>query len=169
MKLSKPFQRQLFHYAENFFHELLSNIHQINCPTPIGRTKSRPLTCCVISLAQYMSTNHRQFPSISLILISFPHFWKSKKNGYNSIYKLSVYIDYTSYAIEKLLNNAVVRHTARLSIFNQGHNTSHSRWCGEAKQNTDGTIRSTILSVITTDIISATNQRFTSSRCLSRP
>ena len=54
MKLSKPFHRQLLHYAENFLCELLSNIHRINYPTPVGRTKIRPLTCCVISLAQYM-------------------------------------------------------------------------------------------------------------------
>ena len=53
LKLSKDFRRQLFHYAEHFPHELLSNIHQINCPTPVGYTKIIPLTCCVISLAQY--------------------------------------------------------------------------------------------------------------------
>ena len=53
MKPSKPFHGQLFHYAELSPHELLSNIHRINCPTPVGRTKIRPLTCCVISLAQY--------------------------------------------------------------------------------------------------------------------
>ena len=55
MKLSKPFHRHLFHYAVHLLHELLSNMHRINCPTPVGRTKIRPLTCCVISLAQYMS------------------------------------------------------------------------------------------------------------------
>ena len=54
MKLSKPFHRQLFHYAENLLYELLSNIHRINCPTPVCRTNIRPLTCCVISLAQFM-------------------------------------------------------------------------------------------------------------------
>ena len=54
MKLSKPFRRQLFQYAENLLHGLLSNIHRINCPTPACRTKSRPFPCCVISLAQYM-------------------------------------------------------------------------------------------------------------------
>ena len=54
MKLSKPFHGQLFHYAENVPHELLSNIHRINCPTPVGRTKIRPLTCCIVSLAQYI-------------------------------------------------------------------------------------------------------------------
>ena len=53
MKLSKPFHRQLFHYAENLLYELLSNIHGINCPTLVCRTKIRPLTCYVISLAQY--------------------------------------------------------------------------------------------------------------------
>ena len=54
MKLREPFHRQLFSYAENLFYELLSNIHRINCPTPVGCTKIRPLTCCVISLAQYI-------------------------------------------------------------------------------------------------------------------
>ena len=54
MKLSKPFHRQLFHYAEELLFELVSNIHRINCTTPVGRTKIRPLACCVISLAQYM-------------------------------------------------------------------------------------------------------------------
>ena len=54
MKLSKPFHRQLFHYTENLLYELFSNIHRINCPTPVSRTKIRPLTCCVISLAQYI-------------------------------------------------------------------------------------------------------------------
>ena len=53
MKLSKPFHRQLFNYAKNFLHELLSNIHRINCPTSVGHTKIKPSTCCVISLAQY--------------------------------------------------------------------------------------------------------------------
>ena len=53
MKLSKPFHRQLFHCAENLLYELLSNIHRINCPAPVSRTKIRPLTCFVISLAQY--------------------------------------------------------------------------------------------------------------------
>ena len=57
MKLSKPFHRQLFHYAENFLHELLSNIHRINCPTPVGRTKIIFLKRCVISLAQYRYSN----------------------------------------------------------------------------------------------------------------
>ena len=42
MKLSKPFRRQLTHYAEKFLHELLSNIYLIKCPTPIGSTKSDP-------------------------------------------------------------------------------------------------------------------------------
>ena len=42
MKLSKPFHRQLFHYAENLLHGLLSNIHRINCPTPACRTKADP-------------------------------------------------------------------------------------------------------------------------------
>ena len=49
------FHRQLFHYAENFLHEMLNNIHRINIPTPIGRAKIRPLPCCVISLAQYIN------------------------------------------------------------------------------------------------------------------
>ena len=53
MKPSKPFHIQLFHYAENLLDELLSNLHRINCPKPVGRTKGRPLPCCVISLAQY--------------------------------------------------------------------------------------------------------------------
>ena len=53
MKLREPFHRQLFRYAENLLYELLSNIHRTNCPTPVGCTKIRPLTCCVISLAQY--------------------------------------------------------------------------------------------------------------------
>ena len=53
IKLSKHFRRQLTHYAEKFLHELLSNISLINCPTPIGSTKIRPLSSCVISLAQY--------------------------------------------------------------------------------------------------------------------
>ena len=52
LQLSKPFHRQLFQYAEFFFDELLSNTHRMNCPTPVGRTNFRPLTCCVISLAQ---------------------------------------------------------------------------------------------------------------------
>ena len=42
MKLTKPFHGQLFHYAENFLHELLSNINRINCPTPVGRAKPDP-------------------------------------------------------------------------------------------------------------------------------
>ena len=54
MKLSKPFHRQLFHYAENLFYELISNINRLNCPTQVCRTKIRPYTCCVISLAQYI-------------------------------------------------------------------------------------------------------------------
>ena len=54
MKLSKPFRRQLTHYAGKFLHELLINISLINCPTPIGSTKIRPLTSCVTSLAQYI-------------------------------------------------------------------------------------------------------------------
>ena len=54
MKLSKPFRRQLSHYAEKFLHELLSNISLIKCPTPIGSAKIRPLTSCIISLAQYI-------------------------------------------------------------------------------------------------------------------
>ena len=62
MKLSKPFRRQLMLYAEKFLHELLRNISLINCPTPIGSTKTRPLTSCVISLAQY----------ILLVLIRLP-------------------------------------------------------------------------------------------------
>ena len=53
MKLREPFLRQLFRYAENHLYELLSNIHRINCPTPVGCTKFRPFTCFVISLAQY--------------------------------------------------------------------------------------------------------------------
>ena len=53
MKLSKPFRRQLTHCVEKFLHELLSNISLIKCPTPIGSPKSRSLTSCVISLAQY--------------------------------------------------------------------------------------------------------------------
>ena len=57
MKLSKSFHRQIFHHADNFLHELLSNIHRINCSTPVARTKLRPLTCCVISLAQYIMFN----------------------------------------------------------------------------------------------------------------
>ena len=55
MKLRKPFPRHRFHYPENFLHELLSNIHQVNCSTPVGPTKIIPLTCCVISLSQYTS------------------------------------------------------------------------------------------------------------------
>ena len=55
VKLREPFHRQLFRYAENLLYELLSNIHRINCPTAVGCTKIRPLTCCVISLAQYNS------------------------------------------------------------------------------------------------------------------
>ena len=53
MKLSEPFHRQLFDYAENLLYGLLSNIHRINCPTPVGCTKIRPFPCWVISLAQY--------------------------------------------------------------------------------------------------------------------
>ena len=53
MKLSKPFRRQLTHYAEKFLRDLLSNISVIKCPTPIGSAKIRPLTSCVIRLAQY--------------------------------------------------------------------------------------------------------------------
>ena len=53
IKLSKSFRRQLTHYAEKFLHELLSNISLIKCPTPIGSTKIRPLTSCVISLTQF--------------------------------------------------------------------------------------------------------------------
>ena len=56
MKLRKPFRRQLTHYAEKFLRELFSNISLIKCPTPIGSTKIRPLSSCVISLAQYIST-----------------------------------------------------------------------------------------------------------------
>ena len=54
MKLSKEFFRQILHYAVKLLHEFLSNIHLINCPTLIGRTKIRPLTSCVKSLAQYI-------------------------------------------------------------------------------------------------------------------
>ena len=54
MKLSKPFRKQLTHYAETLFHELLTNMSRKNCPISIGSTKSRPLTSCVMSLAQYM-------------------------------------------------------------------------------------------------------------------
>ena len=43
MKLSKPFHRQLTHYAEKFLHELLTNISLINCPTAIGSTKKPTL------------------------------------------------------------------------------------------------------------------------------
>ena len=57
MKLSEPFHRQLFHFPENLLYGLLSNIHQINCPTPVGYTKIRPFPCCVISLAQYICLN----------------------------------------------------------------------------------------------------------------
>ena len=40
-------------------------MHQINYPTPVGRTKIRPLTCCVISLAQYINVNvYTKFSSI---------------------------------------------------------------------------------------------------------
>ena len=42
IKLTKPFRRQLIHYAEKFLHELLSNISLIKCPTPIGSTTSSP-------------------------------------------------------------------------------------------------------------------------------
>ena len=54
MKRSKPFCRQLTHYAETLLNELLSNISRNNCPTPIISTKVSPLTSCVISLAQYI-------------------------------------------------------------------------------------------------------------------
>ena len=60
MKLSKPFNRQHFRYAENFLHGLLCNIHRLNCPIPVGRTKIGPLMCCVISLAQYISISCKQ-------------------------------------------------------------------------------------------------------------
>ena len=60
-KLIKPFRIQLMHYAEKFLHELLSNISLINCPTPIGSTKIRPLTSCVISLAQYIYLGSKDF------------------------------------------------------------------------------------------------------------
>ena len=60
MKLSKPFRRQLTHYAEKFLHELLSNISLIKCPTPIGSTKIRPLASCVISLAQYILMSNKK-------------------------------------------------------------------------------------------------------------
>ena len=43
MNLSKPFRRQLTHYAEKFLNELLSNISLINGPTPIGSTKNQTL------------------------------------------------------------------------------------------------------------------------------
>ena len=43
MKLSKPFRRQLTHYAEKFIRELFSNISLIKCPTPIGGTKIQTL------------------------------------------------------------------------------------------------------------------------------
>ena len=54
MKLSKPFRRQLTHYAVNFLRDLLSNISLIKCPSPIGSTKIRAIASCVISLAQYI-------------------------------------------------------------------------------------------------------------------
>ena len=55
MKISKPFRSQRFHYTENLLYEFLStDIHRINCPTPVGCTKIRLLMCCVISLAQYI-------------------------------------------------------------------------------------------------------------------
>ena len=70
MKLSKPFHRQFTHYAERFLHGLFSNISLINCPTPIGSTRIRPLTSCVISLAQY-STQYLSFgQNIKAVLAS---------------------------------------------------------------------------------------------------
>ena len=54
MKVREAVHRQLFRYAENLLYVLLSSIHRINCHTPVGCTKIRPLTCCVISLAQYI-------------------------------------------------------------------------------------------------------------------
>ena len=82
MKLSKPFRGQLTQYAEKFFNELLSNISLITCPTPIGITKIRALTSCVISLAQHTHVKfqnnqhktiggvvHTRYPLSTLIVI----------------------------------------------------------------------------------------------------
>ena len=82
MKLSKPVRRHLSHDAEKFLHELLSNISQIKFPTPIGSTKIRALTSCVISLAQYTHVKfqnkqhktiggvvHTRYPLSTLIVI----------------------------------------------------------------------------------------------------
>ena len=73
MKLGKPFRRQLTHYVEKFLHELLSNISLINCPTPIGSTKIRPLTSCVISLAQYILRIDLDSYVLNRILLFGPH------------------------------------------------------------------------------------------------
>ena len=54
MKLNELYHKQFCNHAENLLYELLSNILQINCPTPVGCTKISPFTCCVISLAQYI-------------------------------------------------------------------------------------------------------------------
>ena len=55
MKRSKPFCRQLTHYAETLLHGLSGNIFRKKIPTPIIRTKISRLTSCVISLAQYIA------------------------------------------------------------------------------------------------------------------
>ena len=60
IKLSKPFRRQLTHYAEKFLRELLSNISLIKCPTLIGSTKIRALTSCVIIFAQNINKMSRK-------------------------------------------------------------------------------------------------------------
>ena len=42
----------------------------MKCPTPVGRTKFRPLTCCVISLAQFIL--HVQRNIINMTSTEFP-------------------------------------------------------------------------------------------------
>ena len=52
-KPSKPFRRELTHYAEKLLHEFLSNIYRKKGPSPIGCTKVRHFSSCFINLAQY--------------------------------------------------------------------------------------------------------------------
>ena len=51
-KAQQTFRRQLTHYAEKFLRELLSNISLINCPTPIGSTKSVPYRVALLRIVE---------------------------------------------------------------------------------------------------------------------
>ena len=70
MKLSKPFRRQLTHYAEKFLHELLTNISLIKCPTPIGSTKIRAKNRVALSVWLSILMFYHNFKNILFLLFS---------------------------------------------------------------------------------------------------